>query len=63
MSTDKLKEARNHLEVALQSLDEAQNTWSECVTSLHLAEVNMRAAQRRMRQCYTVVADLLNGEG
>ncbi len=63
MMSEKLIAARHHLDQAIKKLDETHSTWSECVTSLHMAEINLRSAQRDMRQCYNAVADVLNGDG
>ncbi len=62
MKSEKLKEARQHLDDAIKDLDAAHRTWSECVTSLHMAELSLKAGQRRLRDCYNVVVDVLNGE-
>ena len=61
MNTTKLSEARKQLDEAIQALDDTHRTWSECVTSLHMAELNLRSAQKKMRACYNSVLEALNG--
>jgi exonuclease VII small subunit len=60
---EKLAEARDHLDEAIKGLDLAHRTWSEYVTSLHMAELNLQQAQQRIRRCYNAVLDVLNGDG
>lgn len=56
---NRLLAAKQHLDEAIKDLDVAHSTWSECVTTLHMAELNLRRAQRQMQECYNVVADIL----
>lgn len=63
MKSEKMALARQHLEAAIRHLDEAHSVWSECVTAMHMAEIKLRSAQKRVRQCYTTVTDALNGDG
>lgn len=63
MKSEKLIAARHHLDEAIKALDLAHGTWSEAVTTLHMAEINLRLAQRQLRQSYNVVAEVLNGDG
>jgi hypothetical protein len=58
-----LMEARKLLDEAISELDTAHITWAECVTSLHMAEINVRKAQKALRECYNSVAEVLNGDG
>ncbi len=62
MKSAKLKEARQHLDDAIGDLDAAHKVWGECVTALHMAELSLKATQRRLRDCYDAVVDVLNGE-
>jgi exonuclease VII small subunit len=63
MRSQKLMDARKRLDDAISELDEAHITWAECVTSLHMAEINVRKAQKALRECYNSVAEVLNGDG
>ncbi len=63
MKSQKLAEARQLLDEAIKEVDNTHSTWSECVTALHMAEIGLRAAQKRMRQCYNLVVEALNGDG
>lgn len=58
----KLREARRHLDEAIKEVESTSATWAESVTTLHMAEINLRSAQRRMRKCYDVLAEVLNGD-
>jgi hypothetical protein len=62
MRTEKLIQARHALDEAIKNLDVAHASWSESVTSLHMAEINLRKAQRAMKDCYNTVVDVLNGD-
>ncbi len=62
MKVEKLVEARKHCDEAMTSVDAAQNVWSECVTNLHLAELNLRKTQHHLRHCWVAVEDALNGD-
>ena len=63
MKSQKLAEARQLLDEAIKEVDSTHSTWSECVTALHMAEINLRRAERNMRQCYNLVVEALNGDG
>lgn len=63
MDMRRLAEARLQLDEAILHLEGSLQTWSECVTSLHLAEVNLRLAQRQMRKSYDMVAEILSENG
>ena len=55
-----LGEARDGLNKAITDVDNAQKTWSECVTSLHMAEIHLKNAQKNMRGAYGKLCDALN---
>jgi exonuclease VII small subunit len=55
----KVQQARLHLEEAIKASEVAQATWSECFTSLHLAEINLKKAQRAMREAFNILSDAL----
>jgi hypothetical protein len=63
VKSERLRKARDHLDAAISELEGAHATWSECVTSLHMAEIALRKAQRQMRQSYSAVVEVLNGDG
>ena len=63
MRSQQLMETRKRLDDAINQLDMAHITWAECVTSLHMAEINVRKAQKALRECYNAVAEVLNGDG
>ncbi len=62
MKSEKLALARISLDRAIKDVDMAQNTWSECVAAEHMAEINLRVAQRKMRESYNAMAEVLYGD-
>lgn len=61
MPTTTLKEARARLQDALNALETAHRTWGECVTALHMAELQLRTAQRDTRGAFDMLTEALNG--
>lgn len=59
---ERLRDARNKLDDAMKASEVCHATWSECVTSLHMAELELRKAQKAMRWSYNAVVDVLNGD-
>lgn len=54
--------AREKMEVAISHLEVAHRTWGECVSALHMAELQLKLSQKNMRQAYEVLCGTLNGE-
>lgn len=60
MSIGQISVARERLQVALVALEDSHKTWSECVTSLHMAELQLRTAQKNTRLAYDTLCEALN---
>jgi hypothetical protein len=56
-----LAKAREQLRMAIIATEEAQRTWSECVTALHMAEISLKESQKHMHKSYDMLCDSLNG--
>lgn len=62
MISPKLVTARLKLDNAIKEVEETHAIWSDLTASIHMAELNWRLAQKRMRDAYNSVFDVLNGD-
>ena len=54
-SDTQLKEALAQLGAANKNLGDAYNTWGSTLTQMHIAEVDLREAKRRVASAYALV--------
>ena len=59
LSPAQLTQARKNLDDAIIALDAAYAVRTKAVADLHLAELNERKAQAKMRECYHIIAQAL----
>ncbi len=57
-----LRDAAKEIQLADKTLRDAYSTWSESVTSMHMAELHVREAQKRMSRAHDLLTEALKTE-
>lgn len=60
MTNESMVNARQRLQDALLALEGAHMTWSESVTALHMADIQLKNAQKNTRIAYDALCEALN---
>jgi exonuclease VII small subunit len=63
MTDNQLREAASALDDANKGLQQAFIAWSEAVSTLHLAELELRKSQQKMARAFSILTAVLPEQG